>query len=324
MRSSKSVFQFVSRAVNRSIKAIEQSDGSGAYVRRSIGTPLLRNFTPFILLDYFKLSKNSGFSDHPHRGQETVTYMLRGRMDHEDFTGGQGTIGPGDLQIMTAGKGIVHAEIPRFDEDKDNETVEGLQLWIDLPAAQKHVEPRYRDLRATEIPVIENNLKKIKVKIISGSSMGVDSVKDLTYTKLWFLDIELSSTSGNFQQTVPKDYNSLLYILEGKLSLNGKIYSPHSALLLDTEGDGIEVTAETQLTRFILLAGKALNQPIFQQGPFVEISEFQIDQAYTDFNNFSNGFEHAKNWESKISKRLPSQKSDTSLLFRLIRYFLKF
>lgn len=324
MRSGKSVFQFVQRTVNRSIKAIEQSDGSGAHVRRSIGTPVLRNFTPFILLDYFKLSKNSGFPDHPHRGQETVTYMLRGRMDHEDFIGGQGTIGPGDLQIMTAGKGIVHAEIPKFDENKNNETVEGLQLWIDLPAAQKHVEPRYRDMRATEIPVIENDLKKIKVKIVSGSSMGIDSVKDLTYTNLWFLDVELSSASGNFQQTVPKDYNCLLYILEGKLSMNGKIYTSHTALLLDTEGDGVEVTAESQFTRFILLAGKALNQPIFQQGPFVETSEFKIDQAYTDFNNFLNGFENAKNWESKISKRLPLKKSNASLLFRLIQYFLKF
>lgn len=325
MRSSTILLRFVSRTVERSIKAIEQSEASGARVRRSIGTPLLKNFTPFIMLDHFLLSESSGFPDHPHRGQETITYMLKGRMDHEDFTGGKGTIGPGDLQFMTAGKGIVHAEIPRFDKEKGGNigVVEGLQLWVDLPETLKKTKPRYRDLRASEIPVAKDDSGEVEVKVISGKSLNVDSVKDLTYTPLWFLDVKISPGGGSFQQAIPKDHNSVLYILEGLISVDKKVYSPYSALLLGTDGDGIELSAVDKPTRFILLTGKVLHQPIFQQGPFVETSELQLDKAYLDYNSFSNGFERAENWESEISKRLPRKKSTESLIFRFIRYVVK-
>jgi redox-sensitive bicupin YhaK (pirin superfamily) len=277
------------------------------------------------MLDHFKLSESTGFPDHPHRGQETITYMLKGRMDHEDFTGGKGSIGPGDLQFMTAGNGIVHAEIPRIDKKKDGDigVVEGIQLWIDLPETQKHTKPRYRDLRASEIPVAKDDSGKVEVKVISGKSLNVDSVKDLAYTPLWFLDVKISPGGGYFQQAIPKDHNSVLYILEGKLSVDKKVYSPYFTLLLGTEGDGIEVSTVDKFTRFILLTGKILHQPIFQQGPFVETSEFQLDQAYFDYNSFSNGFERAENWESEISKRLPRKKNTKSLIFRFIRYLAK-
>src|SRR5690606_31441282 len=134
------------RSIQKVVKAISQSEGSGARVRRSIGTPQLRNFSPFLMLDHFTIGKGAGFPDHPHRGQETITYLLSGSVDHEDFAGHKGTIGPGDLQFMTAGRGIVHAEMPgQQSEDAEGGIQEntGMQLWVDLPKELKFCEPRY-------------------------------------------------------------------------------------------------------------------------------------------------------------------------------------
>ncbi|TQS32649.1 hypothetical protein Golomagni_07030, partial [Golovinomyces magnicellulatus] len=153
------------RAIRKVFLAIEQAEGQGARVRRSIGTPNLRNFSPFLMLDHFSIKPGAGFPDHPHRGQETITYLLQGAVDHEDFAGNKGTINSGDLQFMTAGKGIVHAEMPR--QNADGSANVGLQLWVDLPENLKFCEPRYRDLRAAEIPKAEVDDGKAIIKVIS-------------------------------------------------------------------------------------------------------------------------------------------------------------
>ena len=173
----KSVNMTVPRAIRKAFLAVEQSEGVGARVRRSIGTPQLRNFSPFLMLDHFTSSPGSGFPDHPHRGQETITYMLQGAFDHEDFVGNAGIIEAGDLQFMTAGKGIMHSEMPR--QSPDGTPTVGMQLWVDLPQKLKKCEPRYRDLRAKEIPNVDIDEGKVHIKIISGQSHGVDSVKEL-------------------------------------------------------------------------------------------------------------------------------------------------
>lgn len=208
----------IPRAIRKAFLAISQSEGVGAQVRRSIGTPQLRNFSPFLMLDHFSVSPGAGFPDHPHRGQETITYLLQGAVDHEDFAGNKGTIETGDLQFMTAGRGIMHAEMPR--QNPDGSANVGLQLWVDLPKHLKQTEPRYRDLRAKEIPVVDADGGKVRVKVISGQSHGVDSVKELAYTPVWLLDVEMQP-GGKLAQNVPKGWNAFLYTLEGTTTFGG-------------------------------------------------------------------------------------------------------
>ncbi|KAF2099906.1 hypothetical protein NA57DRAFT_38255 [Rhizodiscina lignyota] len=295
----------VPRGIRSVVKAIEQSEGVGARVRRSIGTPKLRNLTPFLMLDHFKISPGAGFPDHPHRGQETITYILSGGVDHEDFAGNKGSLEPGDLQFMTAGKGIVHAEMPRPDPDGNNE---GMQLWVDLPKHLKYCEPRYRDLRDKEIPRVELDNGKVKIKVISGQSHGVDSVQELAYTPVWYLDITMAP-GAKLQQALPANWTAFAYTLYGTVQMGAekKTVERYSNVVFEQKGDGIvaEVPADaTEDSRFILVAGMPLDQPIKQYGPFVLNSQEEVYQAFTDYQSFQNGFERAKNWESEIGKRM--------------------
>ena len=200
------------RAIRQVFLAAEQAEGAGARVRRSIGTARLRNFSPFLLLDHFTSSPGAGFPDHPHRGQETITYLLKGAVDHEDFAGNAGTIEAGDLQFMTAGRGIMHAEMPR--QNKDGSPTVGMQLWVDLPEKLKSCEPRYRDLRAKEIPTINVNEGKVTIKIISGQSHGTDSVQELAYTPVWIFDMNLKP-GAKVNQPLPIGWNAFAYTLSG-------------------------------------------------------------------------------------------------------------
>ena len=209
---TRTITMSVPRTIRQAFLAVEQSEGVGARVRRSIGTPKLRNLSPFLMLDHFSSSTGAGFPDHPHRGQETITYLLKGAFDHEDFTGNKGTIETGDLQFMTAGKGIVHAEMPH--QNPDGSANVGLQLWVDLPEKLKMVDPRYRDLRAAEIPSVDVDEDRVHIKVISGQSHGVNSVRDLAYTPVWILDVTIKP-GGKVQQTLPEGWNGFAYMLSG-------------------------------------------------------------------------------------------------------------
>lgn len=158
------------------------------------------------MLDHFNIKPGAGFPDHPHRGMCTITYLLQGAVDHEDFAGNKGTIEAGDLQFMTAGRGIMHAEMPR--QNPDGSANVGMQLWVDLPEKLKKVEPRYSDLRASEIPAIDLDDNKVHVKIISGQSHGVDSVKELAYTPVWIFDVEIKP-GGKITQDLPAGWNGM-------------------------------------------------------------------------------------------------------------------
>lgn len=299
--------KFTPRTVVQAVVAQEHAEGQGARVRRSIGTNEVRHFTPFLMLDHGYMSPDAGFPDHPHRGQETITYVLKGHIDHEDFTGSRGTLGPGDLQFMTAGRGIVHAEMPRIDKDADGDinAVEGLQLWVDLPQELKNCEPRYRDLRAAEVPVATPN-DKVQVKVISGESFGVKSMQELAYTPVWLLDVTLQP-GGRIEQAIPADFNAFIYQMSGTLSIAGKQYPAHTSTFFNTSGDGIKAAVpETaaHAARFIVVAGKMLNQKIVQHGPFVETSQEKIVKAFKDFETRSNGFERAAGWRSEIGQRM--------------------
>ncbi|EXK45420.1 pirin (iron-binding nuclear protein) [Fusarium oxysporum f. sp. lycopersici 4287] len=298
----------VTRAVRKVFLAVEQSEGAGARVRRSIGTPQLRNFSPFLMLDHFSVKPGAGFPDHPHRGQETITYLLEGGMDHEDFAGNRGTLSAGDLQFMTAGKGIVHAEMPRQNEDGSANV--GLQLWVDLPKDLKACEPRYRDLRGSEIPIAKVDDDKVTVKVISGQSHGIDSVKDLAYTPVWFLDIEIRP-GGKITQPLPANWNAFAYTLEGDVIVGKddqrRVVEQYHNIVFEPQGDVVHFEVDagaSKPARLALIAGIPLDQPVIQYGPFVLTSKEDVAKALFDYQTHSNGFERAENWQSEIGKSM--------------------
>lgn len=260
------------------------------------------------MLDHFSITPGSGFPDHPHRGQETITYLLSGAVDHEDFAGNKGIIESGDLQFMTAGRGIVHAEMPH--DNGDGSANVGMQLWVDLPKDLKNCEPRYRDLRASEIPVAEVDGGKVTVKVISGRSHGTDSVQELAYTPVWLLDITIRP-GGRIAQSLPAGWNSFAYTLEGTTmfetgATTQEVPQYHNTVF-EQKGDQIiaSVPADAKKeARFILVAGLPLDQPVVQYGPFVLTDPSQVRQAMMDYSTFTNGFERADGWRSEIGRSL--------------------
>jgi len=296
----------VARTIAKAFKAIEKSEGAGAKVRRSVGTQQLRNFSPFLMIDQFSVGTGAGFPDHPHRGQETITYLISGSVDHEDFAGNKGTIYSGDLQFMTAGRGIVHAEMPGKNDDGSPNI--GLQLWVDLPKDLKYCEPRYRDLRASEIPEVTIDEGRVEIKVISGESHGIDSPKDLAYTPVWIFDVTMQP-GGKLHQPLPKDWNAFAYTLSGDQVIFGEKtkVGAYYSVVFGKEGDGIDVVvpdnAEKE-ARFVIISGQPHDHPIVQYGPFVVTSNEEVYQAMLDYQSHSNGFEKAKNWQSEIGKAM--------------------
>ncbi|XP_048855128.1 pirin isoform X1 [Brienomyrus brachyistius] len=283
------------RRVVKTVLSVEQEEGVGARVRRSIGRKELRNLDPFLMLDEFKVSKPAGFPDHPHRGFETVTYLLQGVSAHEDNCGHSGRLGPGDLQWMTAGRGVVHAEMPVSDEP-----IHGLQLWVNLRAADKMVEPQYQEIKSSDVP--KPSQGGVTVAVISGEGLGVKS-KVYTRTPTTYLDFKLDS-GAKHTQAVALGWTSFIYTLSGCLHVGPDMYQrkidPHHTVVLD-DGDCVVVENKgSELCHFVLIAGEPINEPIVQRGPFVMNTEEEINQAIKDFRSGTNGFEGAKEWQSKI------------------------
>ncbi|XP_058218845.1 pirin-like protein [Rhododendron vialii] len=280
------------RLVVRKFLARPQHEGDGAIVRRSIGRFELKYFDPFLLLDEFSVSAPSGFPDHPHRGFETVTYMLQGAVTHEDFEGHKGTIGAGDLQWMTAGRGIVHSEMPAAQGIQ-----KGLQLWINLSSQHKMIEPRYQEIASKDIA--EASKDGIKVRVIAGEALGTKS-PIYTRTPTMYLDFTLKPGS-HLEQPIPISWNAFVYVLEGEGIFGNSRSLPVAAhnLLLLGGGDGLEVwNKSSKALRFVLVGGEPLGEPVVQVGPFVMNSQEEIDQTVEDYENCINGFEKARNWRS--------------------------
>ena len=241
-----------------------------------------------------------GFPDHPHRGFETVTYVLTGAFCHEDFCGNKGTIGPGDLQWMTAGRGIVHCEMPF-----GSEVSHGLQLWVNLARKDKLIEPSYQDLKDKQIPRAEHN--GVHVKVIAGESMGIKS-PIYTRTPVYYLDFKLNA-GARFEQPLPSDWNAFIFILAGSGLFGPESSqveaSAHHTLILSRAGGEATVAFRNNSNadlRFVLIAGKPINEPIVQHGPFVMTTDEEISEAFHDYRHGENGFENAKKWESDYVK----------------------
>lgn len=286
----------MSRKVLKSVLSQWQSEGRGAKVRRSIGRQELRNLDPFLLLDEFQGTAPGGFPDHPHRGFETVSYMLGGSFRHEDFCGHAGVINEGDLQWMTAGKGIVHCEMPFGDA-----VSHGLQLWVNLAQKDKMIDPAYQELLSKDIPVVKKD--GVRVKVIAGESMGVKSPV-YTRTPTMYLDFTMDPGSHLFQ-SIPDAWTAFVYILSGTAKFGPPEQpqhtgEPHCTLVL-SGGDGLNVVNDgKENCRFVLIAGQPLKEPVAQHGPFVMNTQEELEQAFRDYSAGKNGFENASSWKSSV------------------------
>ena len=277
------------RNISRVFTPKRQAEGDGAEVVRIIGNQTLRNLDPFLMMDHFEVYKPHGFPDHPHRGFETVTYMISGRCQHEDFKGHAGEIGPGEIQWMTAGRGIMHAEMPASDR------MEGLQLWVNLRASDKMCDPTYQEKTANQIPKVTRD--GIEVTIIAGESLGVRA-ETVTRTPAYYLDFKLQAGSTLSQQVV-SGWNSYIYVLSGKVEIRGREIKGGEVVVFEPSGDLIQVQGVSE-SRFVLLAGEPIGESIVQHGPFVMNENRQIQEAMQDYRLGRNGFEGARGWKSKI------------------------
>ncbi len=275
------------RGVKRLVTAHQQREGGGFMVRRPIGGEV-REYDPFLLLDHFgpvvyKPGEAVGAPDHPHRGFETVTYMIDGSWKHQDSAGNSGLLKKGWVQWMTAGSGVVHSEMPSDELLKNGGQNEGFQLWVNLPAKDKMVPPRYQDTPPENIPIVMDQGGDVWIKVIAGEALGTKAFIE-TRTPIMYLDIRLKPGTV-FVQPVPKEYEGFAYVWRG----SGYIGSERRAAAMGQVGvldQGEELrleAAENEEARFLLIAGEPLREPIARHGPFVMNTQEEIRQAFRDY-----------------------------------------
>lgn len=291
------------RTVNKVIDAVAKSEGAGARVRRSIGVPGMYTFSPFLMLDHF-YGGEKGFPAHPHLAINTVTLVRSNcAIMHEDFTGNAGILYQGDLQFMTAGKGIVHSEMPV--PTKAGIAPEGMQLWVDSPIDKRKCEPSYFDLRSYEIEEGEDQDGKLKVKVILGEAYGAKGESRLPYTPFTYYNYTLKPGTI-FEQKFPNDFNVFLYLIEGTgLRLaDGTTVKEHQNAFFNTDGDivkGANPITNDNDVEFVLIGGQILDQPTFHYGPFVGDSEQDLRNIINDYSYQRNAFAPLKTWNSLVT-----------------------
>jgi len=270
------------REVARKVRGMPTSDGAGVRLTRVIGQPALDSFDPFLLLDELRSDDPSdyieGFPNHPHRGFETVTYMLAGRMRHGDNQGNSGLLGPGSVQWMTAGKGIVHSEIP---EQQDG-LMWGFQLWVNLPAKDKLTKPRYQDIQGDKVPEVEVG-PGARARVLVGTVDGVKGPVMEVATEPLYFDLHLEP-NASYTATLPDGHNAFAYVYQGDAKVGAAgtgIRAQEMALL--THGASLPVTAGEKGARLIVVAGRPLNEPVARYGPFVMNTVEEIHQAFADY-----------------------------------------
>jgi quercetin 2,3-dioxygenase len=270
------------RRVVATIRGRAASDGAGVKLTRVIGQPALPDLDPFLMLDEFGSDKGAdyigGFPDHPHRGFETVTYMLAGRMRHGDNQGNVGLLRPGSVQWMTAGRGIIHSEMPEQEEG----LMQGFQLWVNLPAKDKMVKPRYQDIDPENVPVVER-ADGTKVKVLVGSFDGVSGPVTKVATDPLYLDITLPA---GVKASVPieAEHNAFAYVFEGTARIGAEAQLvERGQLAVLSLGDGVTVEGGPKGGRLILVAGRPLREPVAKYGPFVMNTPDEIRQAIADY-----------------------------------------
>jgi redox-sensitive bicupin YhaK (pirin superfamily) len=272
------------RGVERVISGQFVMDGAGVKINRVLTQTLQRRLDPFLMLDAFGSDKAgdyiAGFPEHPHRGFETVTHMLAGRMRHRDSAGNEGLITDGGVQWMTAGRGVIHSEMPEQNEG----LMEGFQLWLNLPAKDKLRAPWYRDIPNAEVPRFTLD-SGVTVQVIAGSTHGVAGAVQRDGTEPLYLDIELPA-GASYEQVLPAGHNAFIYVFRGEAVVDGRgVPQTRMAILDNAEGaDGVVIKA-AGATRLLLIAGRPLKEPIAQYGPFVMNTQAELQQAVEDFRS---------------------------------------
>ncbi|HXQ15325.1 MAG TPA: pirin family protein [Caulobacteraceae bacterium] len=270
-----------SRRVVKTLAGMPASDGAGVKLNRIIGQPALPDLDPFLLLDEFGADDPkayiAGFPTHPHRGFETVTYMLAGRMRHRDNAGNEGLLGPGSVQWMTAGRGILHSEMPEQTEG----LMQGFQLWVNLPAKDKLTDPRYQDIAADRVPTAQLG-DGASARVLAGEIAGVRGPVDPGETQPIFFDLALAPGAAA-RVPLPEGHNAFVYVYEGEAGVG----EPGEALARGrigvlSSGDEVALSSKDG-ARLILVAGKPLREPIARYGPFVMNTEAELQQAFADF-----------------------------------------
>ena len=273
-----------SRSIERVVEGIATSDGAGVKLTRVLTGKLQHRLDPFLMLDAFGSDDPddyiAGFPDHPHRGFETITYMLHGRMRHRDSAGHEGLLENGGMQWMIAGRGAIHSEIPEQEEG----VMEGFQLWLNLPARNKMAAPWYKDFSNSEIPEYTTEYN-VTVRVIAGSSNGVAGAMTREITEPQYLDIHIPA-GARFETSIPGSHNAFIYVYRGEVTVgDDRVKSQRMGILSNTpEADGVTISA-TEDARLILVAGKPLNEPIVQYGPFVMNTQQEIHQALDDYRS---------------------------------------
>eukprot|EP00644_Phytophthora_capsici_P012041 jgi/Phyca11/106487/e_gw1.12.254.1 len=267
---------FKSRKVAKSFHSVEMSDGDGAVVHRSIGSSHLPRLDPFLILDEFSLAEPAGFPDHPHRGFQTVTYVFptsKGGMLHEDFMGNQGELRAGDLQWMTAGRGIMHAEMP-----SNTKPACGLQLWINLPNKLKMIKPHYQEITRETVPHVFNSDKTVEAIVFAGEIFGskgpIETEAPVTY-------VHFSLKPGaTLEYNISSSHNVFVYGVSGTGKCGGVDVRMSEAIVMEREGDGVQLAAATNNSLdVVVMTGEPLNEPVSQYGPFVMSSREEIAQT---------------------------------------------
>ncbi|MEZ8008581.1 MAG: pirin family protein [Candidatus Poseidoniaceae archaeon] len=260
-------------------------EGGGFPVRRpsAMGTLM----SPFLLLDemgpvHWDPGQAIGAPAHPHRGFETVTYMLQGAMKHEDSAGNKGDLNPGDVQWMTAGRGIIHSELPQDDFLEQGGVTHGFQIWVNLPSKDKMMNPRYQDIPSEQIPKVTSEDGKVWANVIAGSTLGIQAVID-TVIPITYIHMKIQQ-DGTHRQVIEQGLNGMIYVFGGTVHIDGKpVHDGQLGIL--TDGDEVVFEARDEDAEFLILAGPELNEPIARYGPFVMNTSEEIQQALQDYQN---------------------------------------
>ncbi len=279
------------RTVAGIINSVETLEGAGFLVRRPFPKSSFSEFDPFLLLDELgpinlKPGQAKGAPDHPHRGFETVSYVLEGRLEHKDSQGHAGLLNSGDVQWMTAGAGVVHSEMPEAEFTRRGGRLHGIQLWVNLPQQDKMIPPRYQEIPSAQIPVAQTEDASVTVRVIAGEALGAKAVIE-TRTPIIYLHLTLQP-GATLVQPVPKEYNAFAYVLEGAGLFGAQLERGDDGQMVLFAQDGTEVTianstdAEKPLD-LLLIAGIPLNEPVVRYGPFVMNTEAEILQAIEDY-----------------------------------------
>ena len=276
------------RTVSEIITAKTTTEGDGFVVHRPFPNYTVRDFDPFLLLDEmgpvdYAPNEAKGASPHPHRGFETVTYMIEGGFEHKDSQGNSGKLLPGDVQWMTAGSGVIHSELPEEKFAKQGGRFHGLQLWVNLPRKEKMIKPRYQDVSSKNIPIAKTDDGSVQVKVIAGESMGKKAVID-TKIPIIYLHFTLQP-EAEFTQKIPKDHNVFAYVISGSILFGKKEVTKNQAVFFNNDGENIVFSTTDSTSEMLLIAGMPINEPVKRYGPFVMNTDEELQQAIKDYQD---------------------------------------